>query len=241
MIDRVRKTVLTLLNKDNRGTLPPAEFNRLTGLAQRSIFEDNFYHYNRYVNMQNKRMTNSEYSDIPKNIREKIDLFSVFEPMNFNEASSTTEDLINYETYFDLDVDDLYRVIGLQTGSDYIEEVPKSIALDLMKDVNTKPNLTYPVYFRTGNKFVVLPQTIESGVTANYIRTPKQPKWTYTTFQSNPIFNPSDSTYQDIELHPSDEARLIVKVLGYCGVTIREQEVYQVSTNEEVKKDNKEQ
>lgn len=230
MIDRIRNTVLTLLNKENRGTITPSEFNRLAGLAQRSIFEDNFYHYNRYINMQNRRMTNSEYSDIPKNIREKIDVFAETSPM-VNVATGV----------FEIDADDVYRIIEVVYKDEVVEETPKSIITLLNKDSYSKPTESYPVYTKFGSQFKIYPETINSNVTAMYIREPKQPRWTFLEVAGNPIFNPSATDYQDIELHPSDETRLIIKILSYCGVTIRDNDIVQIAMNKETVKDNKEQ
>lgn len=232
MIDRVRNTLLTLLNKENKGTIPPAEMNRLLGLGQRSIFEDNFYHYNRYINMQNQRMTNSEYSDIPKNIREKIDVFA--DTSNMAETSVENEyEIVN---------DDVYRVIQIRYKDAIVEETPKSIVTMLDNENYASPTETYPVYVKYGNTFEIHPSDLdESLLKAIYIREPKQPRWTFEIVGGNPIFNPTSSDYQDIELHPSDETRLIIKVLGYLGVTIRDPEVVQSAMNREQLKDNKEQ
>ena len=222
MIDRVRNTVLTILNKESRGTIPPAEFNRLGSLAQRSIFEDTFYDYNRFVNMQNKRMTNSEYSDIPKNIRERIDLFAETSNLTFANGD------------FTIDNTDIYRVMQLYFGSKVIEEVPKSVLNQLNEDIYSQPTLTYPVYVRFGDIFKVYPTEIQSNVTCFYIREPKTPKWTYTTIGGNPIYNPSAPDFQDFEIHPSEEPKLIQKILGYCGVVTRSQEVIQAAMQETI-------
>lgn len=231
MIDRVRNTVLTLLNKENRGTITPAEFNRLVGLAQLFIFEENFYHYNRFINAQNQRQTNSEYSDIPKNIREKIDVFAKEEAMTFNVNTSI----------FNINNEDVYRVEQLFYKNKVIEEVPKSLITVLLEENYAPPSLTYPAYTRFGNDFKVYPETITEGVKAFYIRKPKTPKWTFININGNPVFNPSANDYQDLEIHPSDETMLIVKLLSYLGVSIREQEVYQYAETKEIQKNNKEQ
>jgi hypothetical protein len=67
------------------------------------------------------------------------------------------------------------------------------------------------------------------------LRTPKNPKWSYTLVQGNPIWNPSASDKQDFELHPSLFNTLIVKILVYCGLSLREQEVEQIANSEEIK------
>ena len=68
-IDNVYKTVLNILNKENRGYIVPREFNTLALQAQSEIFEG-------YFSSRNYAITNdSDYSDIKKNIEEKIALF----------------------------------------------------------------------------------------------------------------------------------------------------------------------
>jgi hypothetical protein len=62
-----------------------------------------------------------------------------------------------------------------------------------------------------------------------YIRKPLDPKWTYTVVNNNPLFNPSAADYQDFEIHPSDEPKLIIKILSYMGVSIREQDIFTVA------------
>jgi hypothetical protein len=39
------------------------------------------------------------------------------------------------------------------------------------------------------------------------------------------VFNQSVSDYQDFELPQEDEYKLVVKILQYCGISIREMEV----------------
>ena len=69
LTDSVYKTVLNILNKENRGYVTPAEFNTLAKQAQNEIFEG-------YFSSRNYAITNSsDYSDIRKNIEEKIALF----------------------------------------------------------------------------------------------------------------------------------------------------------------------
>ena len=65
-IDNVYKTVLNILNKENRGYITPAEINSLANQAQNEIFEG-------YFSLRNYVVSNdSDYSDIRKNVEEKI-------------------------------------------------------------------------------------------------------------------------------------------------------------------------
>jgi hypothetical protein len=82
---------------------------------------------------------------------------------------------------------------------------------------------------------IVYPTTITTNVTTQYIRYPKDPNWTYNTIgNGEPVFSASASGYQDFELPNSDFANLVVKILYYAGVQIREADVAQAAKSEEV-------
>jgi hypothetical protein len=82
---------------------------------------------------------------------------------------------------------------------------------------------------------IVYPTTITTNVTAQYVRYPKDPNWTYSSINTgDPIFNPSAAGYQDFELPNSDFANLVVKILYYSGVQIREEQVTAAAKGEEV-------
>ena len=53
MIDSVRETVLSTLNKNNFGYISPVDFNLFAKQAQLDLFEDYFYDFNREVTKQN--------------------------------------------------------------------------------------------------------------------------------------------------------------------------------------------
>lgn len=231
-VNFVRNIVLALLEKNNYGYLKPDAFNMFCTMAQQDLFENLFYQYTAWLNKENKRMTNSEYADIGKNIQEQIDVFSTYSD-NSNFTYDAGNDLWNYSG------NDLYRVeqltlINSQNKRKEIELVKKSEQDRLVNGNLT--SLTYPVYIRIGEAFKVTP-IIPSGYTTElfFIRKPKEVKWTYINVSGNPVYTASDPTLQDIELHPSLLVPLVIKVLSYAGLTIREQEVEQMAQTEEVK------
>ena len=215
MINAVRDTVHDFLEKNNRGWLKPERFNNYAYLAQLEIFESYFYDYARWLALQNKRQAGSGYADIPRAIREKLDIF-----LKSEVTLTHVSDRFTRPT-------DAYRVLDLFYSGDFIDEVSVRRLRLLNKSNLTAPSTDYPVFIREEDDFLVYPTTIVSGVTADYIRTPATPKWTYTTVSGNPQFNASAVDYQDFEIHPSDEARLVVKILGYAGLSIREADVVQ--------------
>ena len=84
------------------------------------------------------------------------------------------------------------------------------------------------------------PKTIKGygAVNATYFRYPKDPKWTYITLANGePVFDQSQIDYQDFELPLEEEYKLAIKILQYCGITIREGEVVQYALGQEMQRD----
>lgn len=233
-INQVRNVTLFLLNKSNRGYIGVDEFNSFCQLAQMSIFEDLFIQYNQFINKENRRLTGTEYANLPKNLREQIDVFAEYT----TQANFTYNSLTNLWSYSG---SDLYRsenlsLVGPNAKKVDIDEVQKRELNVMMNSANTTPSLLFPVFTKIGSDFRIVPLVpTGSYVELFYIRTPKNPKWTFTLVSGNPIYNASASDLQNIELHISLFDAFIVKVLGYCGLSIREQEVQAVANEQEMK------
>lgn len=236
-INRCRNTVLYLLDKNNRGFISPEKFDTFCYLAQLDIFENLFYQYNKWILNQNKRLSSTEFGDIPKNIKEQIDVFSTYSiPANF--TYNATNDVWSFSG------SDLYRSEGLSlvypnSKKIDVEEIAKGTELNnLINSTINMPTTTYPIYVKIGNGYRVYPKVPTSptgyGLELFYIRTPKAPKWTYTNIGGNPFYNAGASDKQDIELDESLFSVFITKVLSYCGVSIKEEDVVALASNTEV-------
>jgi hypothetical protein len=235
MINSVRNTVLSVLNKNNYGYISPSDFNLFAEQAQLELFEGYFADYNKTINLENARQSGTEYADLRKPIEEAMEIFSVtatltqFAPATnrfFLPSLSTTGSdyfLINKILCYDASVSP--RVFKGEA-----EKVPHTRITLLVNSNLTAPTELYPAYTQEGNVLTVYPATfnLANEVEANYFRYPKPPKWTYITLSNGePIFNQSQADYQDFELPTEDEFKLIMKILQYCGVSIRETEVTQ--------------
>jgi len=75
-VNKVYRTVLSIMNKEGRGFLTPDQFNRIGREVQLDLLERAFFDYNKAVNRKKGSATNDEYGNISKNIKEKIDIFS---------------------------------------------------------------------------------------------------------------------------------------------------------------------
>ena len=118
------------------------------------------------------------------------------------------------------------------------EKVTNSKISMLSNSLLTAPTKTFPAYSLNNDSITVLPKTINNPgqVFSQYIRYPKDPKWTYSTLLGGqPVFNQSQPDFQDFELPIDDEVRLVTKILQYSGMQIRETEVVQFANLEEQK------
>jgi hypothetical protein len=216
MINHVRNTVLSVLNKENRGTLTVSQFNSYAKYAQQLLFDQYFSEYSRLSTMKNARRLSKDQGDKLSILRSNIDKF-----MKTSSVSISSTYLIKPS--------DLYTPITLVYSGKLMEYVPKYKETYLESSNISGPSELYPGYCDENDKWYVKPSTLTGEVNVNYIRNVVDPKWTYTVVGENPIFNPSAGDYQDFELNPDDEASLIVEILKLSGVTIREAEVAQAA------------
>jgi hypothetical protein len=236
MINDVRNIVLSILNKENRGYVTPMEFNLYAKQAQLDIFENYTFLYSNAINKQNARMHGEGYSDIPKNIGEVIDSFSERSVLSYNPTTG----------YYIVPDDYYFLEKLLYNNNKEIEKVSHRKINYLINSNLTAPTTAYPVYTLENDGILVYPNSIippniifpitpGTQVTAQYIRYPKDPNWTYSSINNgDPVFNSSVSGYQDFELPNSDFANLVVKILYYSGVQIREADVAQAAKSEEI-------
>ena len=239
MINQVYTTVLAILNKDNRGYVSPIEFNLYSELAQMAIFEELFHKYSKAISKQNARMYHSEFSDIPKHIREAFDVFISEADLSLDIPTS----LYNYT------VNDFYKGVKLElapSGAQFynrieVEEVSKLEITKLLNNNLITPTSEYPVYVGINGKYRIFPIDNAIKVVGTYIRKPKTPKWTYLNVGNNPLFNASATDYQDFELPEQFFSDLVIKILGYCGIEIRENDVVQIAQAMETASTNNEQ
>ena len=99
MINSVRQTVMSVLNKNNYGYISPSDFNLFAKQAQLDLFENYFYQYNYQIMKENARQSGTGYADISKGIEEVINTFSEtrflehqFQNRFFTPSPTTTND-----------------------------------------------------------------------------------------------------------------------------------------------------
>lgn len=316
MINSVRNTVLSVLNKNNYGYISPSDFNLYAKQAQLEVYEEYFSNYNKVVNMENVRASGTDYADIKKATAETIESFLVtdfLKPLDLdypyitrnrfylpsltttgNEAyminkvicypNFLTENVCDAVSAFKL-IDSTASFIGLVNPGDFVVnwdtiqiatvyQVIDDFTLLLSADIFTNNGDAY--YIISGQSYIEPEKVNQAKITmlnlsnltspspqfpafvledslmsiypyndsftigywgqaqCQYFRYPKAPKWTYISLAGGePVFDQTQPDYQDFEMPQEDEFKIVMKILQYCGMSIRESEVTQFGMAQE--------
>jgi len=225
-VNTVYRTVLSLLNREQRGFLTPDQYNRYARMAQLDLLDKAFLDYNRYLTRKETGTINDEYANLAKSTKEKIDIFSISSTLNFTNGAASVPT-------------NLYKSIMISTGSraTEVEEIQKSDLPVIISSKLTTPSASYPIYYRQGSFFYILPTTISSA-TIDYIFKPSDPIWAFTSGATYGDMQYSSINSVNFSLHDSDEVNLITKILLLAGVTIKDPNVVQIAKQEEIQKIN---
>ena len=243
-IDTVYQRVLSILNKEQRGYVTPQEFNLFANQAQDDLFEQYFYDINQFGRVPGN---DTEFSDMLKLLNEKIALFEKQATLNYLVSSNGTFEL----------PDDLYRlgtviytnsttkkildpVLGpntpVTTTEDVIaERINPNEFLYINSSPLTKPKNVRPVYVADERGLKVYGDLeIKTDVRATYIKKPAKVNWGYQIVFNEPLYDAT--TTVDFELHPSEQSELVIKILEFCGILIKDLSLYQVFDKESQEK-----
>lgn len=215
-IDTVYQKVLAIANKEQRGYITPQEFNLFADQAQMDIFEQYFYDINQFNKIPGN---DTEYADMLTLLEEKIAIFKNIK-------------LLNYSSPYFQKPRELYRLGTLETGFGEIEQVTNKEYLNIKLSPLAKPTLKRAVFVDTPQGYRIYP-TFTNNVQCHYIRKPRTAKWGYNIIGENALWDPNKS--ENFQLHPSEENNLIIKILALAGIAIKDVNLYQIASQEDVK------
>ena len=168
-VDTVYKTVLLILNSEQRGYMTPDEFNRIGSQVQRQIFEAYFEDLNQQLRVPQSDM---DYADRVAITDEKIAEFKT-------ENNPTGTNPFTVPT-------DLYRLGSITyepNTSTYkeIQRVGRAEIYNIRKAPLTAPTTDFPIYLYEDNKALVYPQTIvdPAHIKMQYVKKPTDIRWGY--------------------------------------------------------------
>ena len=221
-VDTVYKTVLLILNKEQRGYITPAEFNKVCEQVQLEIFENYFEDLNQQLRIPEN---DSEYANRVKNVDEQIDIFKKTGNATFNAG------------YFYLP-SDLHRLgTVIYNDATEVQRLQRNEFLLISKSPLTAPTTQYPVYILEGNVFIaalhdkifVHPSTIQSDISVSYVIKPIAPVWGYTVDGATGGYVYSSGTSTNFDLHSNEQTNIIIQILLYSGVVIRDPQIVQTA------------
>ncbi len=99
-----------------------------------------------------------------------------------------------------------------------------------------RPTTSNPAYVRdSATSIKIYPETLSTGstVTCNYIKTPTDVVWGYTTVNGNALYNAGTST--NFDMHESEEVNLVNRILVLSGIATKDNALIGVAEKEEVK------
>ena len=168
-INKVYKTVLSILNKEQRGYLNRYEYNNIAKQVQLEMLEKLFFDYNKFLNVEKVGRVNESFADIPQKIQEQLDEFYTSSSINLSSGIGTLPT-------------DLYKVIDLTINNQTVEvqKIDKNKLPYLKSSPLTTPSASFPIYFQRETDFVVDPTTVSS-VLMQYVQMPPDPRWGYST------------------------------------------------------------
>jgi len=111
-----------------------------------------------------------------------------------------------------------------------VEPVQKNELALLNLSTITKPSEYFPVYVFNNNKIIIYPQTIKLNVEATYIRKPNNVVWNFDSTAGYYVWDPNTSI--NFELPITEQANVILQILLYAGVVIKDPMIIQAASAE---------
>ena len=120
-----------------------------------------------------------------------------------------------------------------------VEIVSNDNLQQVLRSSLAKPSMEYPVALLSGGsngskRISIFPDTITKINIWHYTYT-NNPKWGYVTIAGKPVYDASNSI--GFMLSPNTHGDLVIKILEYLGVSIREADVVQYAQNKEISQD----
>ena len=218
-VDTVYKTVLLILNQQQRGYMTPDEFNKVGTQVQLNIFE----RYADDLNQQYRMPQNdTNYANRVKNIEDNLQFFQ--------KTGATAY----VGPHFTLTPTDIYRLGSvIFNGTELTQYSQRSEVIQLLLSPLTKPTNDFPVYLYEQDLLYLYPTTIQTGVTISYLKKPADIKWTYNVGAFGQfVYDANGAGAQGFELNVSEQTNVITRILAYAGVIINDPTIIQVASQE---------
>ena len=241
-INTVYTTVLYILNKEQRGYVTPAEFNSLAVLVQNEIFNSYFPDGNQ-VNRQNQnnQQNDTEFFNMFKDTAYKLYPFERDAVFTYNNAN------LGFTYQGAGTINKLGEIISTYPGNPTYNSITQLVSQsDFSKITRSKltaPTVQYPLAVTTQTTTLIAPSLTQQllvkvspfvtnmTLNINCLFEPNDPNWAFTVGTLGQYIYDSANSVQ-FELDVSEKNNLIINILKYCGIIIRDPEIIQTAEAE---------
>lgn len=221
-IDELYRAVQFFSNKEQSGFIRPSEFNLLADRAQMEVFMKRFGNTEEY--RPNQPFPKYSYQETQK-ITDDLRVFITRTDVNTNMGQvEYPDDYVHFSSAMSV------QMVPISGTSNYI---PRNVEIQAADDSElgymlgssiVYPEPDYPIIVFYDNYMQVYPLTVNR-VILTYLRRPVVPNWAFTTVNNRPVYNPAAST--NIEFPNEVFNEILVKMLSYIGINLREQQLIQ--------------
>jgi len=255
-INTVYQTVLYILNKEQRGYIPPAEFNSLAAQVQDEIFQSYFPDGNQVNRLnQNNTQNDTEFFNMFKDISYKLYPFERDAVFNYDSSldswippfGSSIYKLGNITATYDranvgpIQLQNITQSewLGGASINPIVQLTSKSDYDKIIRCKLTAPTQQYPICYTSSQAssfassgfeliIKVFPRPTELNI--NCLFTPNRPQWNFTVGSLGQyIYSGSSINFQ---LDISEKTNIITNILKYAGVIVNDPTVIQVAEQE---------
>ena len=227
-VNTVYKTVLLVLNQQQRGYMTPDEFNKTATQVQLNIFEN----YLEELNQQYRVPQNdTEYSNRVENLEKDLQFFQKY----INNAS--VAGAITGTNPFTIDttvVTDLYRLGSvIYKGEELTQYAQRNEITQILLSPLTQPTTNFPIYLYEEGKLYIYPTSIiaPDDINISYLKKPTDVVWAYGVGTLGQYeYNAGLST--NFELNVSEQTNVISRILAYAGLIINDPMILQAATGQ---------
>lgn len=266
-VDTVYRTVLLVLNKENRGYITPDEFNKTATQVQLDIFEQYFDDLNQQLRVPQQ---GNDYANRQRAIEQKLAPFKgygecvytgVTDPVTVDDktfaipivdgrgnvvinsglepvdtaADPNANPAVEAETqvaFYKLGTV-FYENPDTPTPTSEIQLVTRDEYNSLNKSDLTAPSKYSPIFMYEDYRLTIAPDTITDDVYASFIRKPRNVVWNFTTdSNNNNAYSWNALTSTNFELLQSEQTEVIVRILLYSGIVVKDYQVVQLAAQE---------
>jgi hypothetical protein len=244
-VNTVYQTVLLILNKEQRGYITPDEFNKTATQVQLDIFEQYFDDLNQQLRVP---QADIDYSDRQMNIDEKISIFKCFGNCVYSNGRfnlPTTDDLTGASVIYNSIITNPYNGstgefsfhrLGTITYTNVnntveLQRLQRNDFYNIQQSPLTKSTTSFPTYLYESGSIQVSPDTIQSNVKASFTRKPVNVVWAWSPGNLGQYIYDEPNSF-NFELHTSEQVNVILKILQYSGIIIRDPQIVQAAASE---------